>query len=573
MLRLAERTPLGEPRPQEAAREPAAPGRGVQWATVAALLVNMALQMALAASRDTPTYDEPFQVGAAIEKYKNRDLDWAPDHPPVSQLIAGLPLLFVDFDEPEHSKELTGTDSYTRGREYLYQQEDRDGHAAHVIWLARLPIMGFTLATMVVLFLFARDLFGFWGGALALAFGSANPTILAHGRLATTDMVVTGLVLTSIWLIWRSRSSGRPAVMIGAAALVYGLALAAKFTALFMFPFIVLLVLWAAYGHREEAGARAWRRPMVAAAAFVAIGLATVWAVYLGIDPALRYERVVTKAPEGITETVASLLPLPATFKDGLRLQIGWDEAGGRVGFLFGERYRGGKVGFYPAVLAMKNPLALLIGFALGVFAWFRTKRPGRELVMLLLVPFSFLLYAMTSGTNLGVRHVLAVPLFMALVAGAILARPARWGQIAGGVLALWALAATWLSFPSHLAYINEAFGGSGNAYRLVSDSNVDWGQDLVRLRDYLEQHEQPGPIWLAYFGQVAIEAYELPVKIADPEKPEEIGGTFAVSVTKLNSQIPGPYDKLVEDRRPFAQIGHSILLYRLPPSPAASGE
>jgi 4-amino-4-deoxy-L-arabinose transferase-like glycosyltransferase len=525
----------------------------------------------MASSKDSPTFDEPLHIGAAMEKY-NGDLQWAADHPPVAQLILGLPLQFLRFEEPEHSAEEIDFDGYQRGREYMYQQGG-ENHANRVLQLARGAIVVFTLATMFVLFLFARDLFGFWGGALALVLASANPTVLAHGRLATTDMVLSGLVLTSVWLVWRSSRSPRPPVLLSVAAVVFGLALATKFTALFMLPFAVLLVLWSALRGESQNGPSeakrlhptSWRRALGSTILFAGLSMATVWAVYLAIDPQLEYRGVVNEEPVGLTARIATHLPMPEPYRDGLRLQVNWDSIG-RSGFLLGEKYFGGKLSFYPAILAMKSPLALLAAFVLGAAAWLIAKRKPLDLLMLMLLPGSFLVFAMTTRTNLGIRHVLIVPLFMALVGGAMaLNRAKAWTAVSLG-LSAWAVISAWSSYPSHIAYINEAFGGSENAYKLVGDSNVDWGQDLVRLREYLATHRVAKPVSLAYSGTVPVKEYHLPAKIVDRDHADEIRGTLAISVSAINNGLPGPFDRLLEDRRPFAQIGHSILLYRIEP-------
>ncbi|HVL52187.1 MAG TPA: glycosyltransferase family 39 protein, partial [Actinomycetota bacterium] len=510
--------------------------------------------------------DEPFHFGAAVEKIRG-SLQWGADHPPFAHLVAGLPLRFHDFAEPQHTDEQIHFDAYVRGRDYLYQRTG-EANASHLLWLARLPIIAATLLTTIVIYLFARDLFGDRGGLLALTMASTNPSVLAHGRLVTTDMVLAGLVLASVWLIWRSIRSPSPMMLLGAGSLLWGLALGTKFSALVMTPVAAILVAWAAARRSaiESGNASGSRKSLrsvaVALLMFGTVSLGGAWAVYLAVDPQITYEPRVTVAPSGITEQVAARLPLPAPFRDGLRLQIGWDEAG-RAGFLFGERYLGGKPLFYPAMLAMKSPLAMLAAFVAGLWAWVRTRRSRMEPAMLLLVPVSFFLFAMTTQTNLGIRHILPLPLLMSVIAGGMaLSRRGAWPLAAAG-LAVWALIAAVLSFPSHIAYVNEAFGGSDNAYRLVTGSNVDWGQDLIRLREHLETEEVAGPVWLAYFGQAPVEEYDLPVMIADPEKLREIRGTLAISVSIVN-QLNGPYDPLLDGREPFAQIGHSILLYRI---------
>jgi hypothetical protein len=526
----------------------------------------MAAQMLLAAARDAPTFDEPYHLGAAVEKYRG-SLQWGADHPPFAQLVAGFPLGFHDFAEPRHADEEISFDAYVRGRDYLYQHTG-EANASHVLWLARLPIIASTLVTMLIVHLFARGLFGDRGGLLALAMASANPSVLAHGRLVTTDMVLSGLVLASVWLIWCStRSANRMALLTGG-SLIWGLALATKFSALVMTPFALILVAWAGMRSVRTRGLgistpAAWRSVIAAVLMFGALSLAATWTVYLAVDPQIAYEARVTDAPAGLSEQIASRLPLPEPYRDGLRLQIGWDDAG-RDGFLFGERYLGGKPIFYPAMVVIKNPLALLAAFVAGSIVWFRAGRSPVTLAMLLLVPGSFFLFAMTTSTNLGIRHVLPLPIFMAVIAGGMTLPGRQPWKVASVGLALWALAATLLSFPSHVAYVNEAFGGSDHAYRLVTGSNVDWGQDLIRLRDHLQTHQVPEPVWLAYFGQAPVEEYHLPVEMANPERIGEIRGTLAISVTILNT-LNGPYDALLRGRDPFDQIGHSILLYRIP--------
>jgi hypothetical protein len=539
------------------------PGKLPRAIIVAALLANAAVQMVLAAGDDAPTFDEPFHIGAAVQKNAG-ELQWGADHPPFAQLLMGLPLRLHEFEEPAHDADEIDHDAYVRGKDLMYQGGEES--ASTILWLARLPILAATLATLLVVFLFAQDLFGGWGGILALVLASTNPSLLAHGKLATTDMVLSGLVFTAIWLIWRAGHRTCRYGYLGAASVVTGLALATKFTALPVVPVLALMVLWVGYRRRERDGSSRTAGKLGPAAttlAFAVVALATVWVVYLLVDPQLAYRPRVLDDPSGLMDRVATLLPMPEAYRDGLRLQIHWDEAG-RAGFLFGEKYVGGKWNFYPAILLMKTPIPVLLGFVTGTCLWIRSGRSGAELAMILAAPAALLAFAMSSGTNLGIRHILVVPLTMAAIGGgaASVAVPSR--AVLASVLCAWSLAGAWISFPSHTAYINEAFGGSDRAYKLVGDSNVDWGQDLIRLRVWLEDYPRR-PVWLAYFGQAPVEEYGLDVLIATPEQAGRISGTFAVSVSALNNAIPGPYDSLVAGRTPFAQIGHSILIYELP--------
>lgn len=55
-------------------------------------------------------------------------------------------------------------------------------------------------------------------------------------------------------------------------------------------------------------------------------------------------------------------------------------------------------------------------------------------------------------------------------------------------VLLLSHAASTLHAFPNYVSYVNELWGGPGDAYRYLADSNVDWGQAQKMVRDYIER-------------------------------------------------------------------------------------
>jgi hypothetical protein len=77
---------------------------------------------------------------------------------------------------------------------------------------------------------------------------------------------------------------------------------------------------------------------------------------------------------------------------------------------------------------------------------------------------------------------------------------PARAWAAAGIALAIVAGAESVAAAPWHLAFFNRLAGGPGGGYRLINDSNVDWGQGLIALRE--EMHRRGiQRIHLAYHG------------------------------------------------------------------------
>jgi hypothetical protein len=187
---------------------------------------------------------------------------------------------------------------------------------------------------------------------------------------------------------------------------------------------------------------------------------------------------------------------------------------------------------------------------------------------------------SMMSPLNIGYRHLLPVLLFLIIFAsqvGEVLWKPKsklRWASV---VLIGWLVISVGTTFPDHLAYFNEAVGGSNNGYKVLVDSNLDWGQDLIGLKEYM-QREGIKSVKLSYFGCVdpAIYGIEyeplpgypryqwnqdfIPPTLSNPEP-----GVYAISATCLQGGFFGNRDifEWFRDRKPDAVIGHSIFVYR----------
>src|ERR1017187_8617519 len=106
------------------------------------------------------------------------------------------------------------------------------------------------------------------------------------------------------------------------------------------------------------------------------------------------------------------------------------------------------------------------------------------------------------------VRHILPVYIFLAVpIAGAAWAlaeRNRRW-LYAVVVLLVFQAVSVLHAFPDYIAYTNEAFGGPANAYKYVSDSSADWGQQLKSVKRYLDARGVKN-CWFAYFSQSVVD-------------------------------------------------------------------
>jgi hypothetical protein len=136
----------------------------------------------------------------------------------------------------------------------------------------------------------------------------------------------------------------------------------------------------------------------------------------------------------------------------------------------------------------------------------------------------------------------------------------------ASSVLLLIFLAESASAYPSYLGYFNAAVGGPSEGHRYLLDSNLDWGQDLIRLAEYARTHEVQ-PLCLAYFGTASPDYYAIPSQPLHPIRTQDdLENTdcfAAVSVEYLYGIEERPLSML-ENRAPIDRVGSSIYIYDL---------
>ncbi|MFD2416637.1 phospholipid carrier-dependent glycosyltransferase [Amycolatopsis pigmentata] len=549
--------PSTEDTPADGGRPPGRPRRWPFALVVIALLAQMAVAMITTAVEQTPTIDEPVYLGTAVVYLEQHSVRYNTEHPPLGKLIIAAGLA----PAAPHLDPAFAGDQTQLGRHVLYESGNDPGR---LLLLARLPMIVLTLLFGVVVFAFARDLAGPVGGSVALALYAFSPDLIAHGSLATLDVPVAGFLLTSVWLLWRARR--RPALYLPLAGLALGAAVATKMIALAAVPVLVLLAVlsvWHARRPRDPRIARVLGAGVAAAAGMALIAVAVVWASYLAVDPRMRWA-----TPQGLpaaqgVRALVDRLPFPAPYRAGIHVQFGfenelWD------GFLFGRHYVGSLWYYLPAALLVKTPLGTLALWLAGVIVMVSVPRL-RPAALYVLVPAAVLMAAaMTGNRDLGVRYALFIPMFLAVAAAGVVALHRRWATVAAAVLVVFVAVSSLRTFPYYLPYSNEAFGGPANTHLLLSDSNVDWGQDLGRLANRLRQQYPGERIWLVYKGSGLPSYYG--IDAADPltAPSDQVRGLLVVSdsaIVKADDHLHA----LIDGSTPVDEVGHSITIFHRP--------
>jgi len=269
-----------------------------------------------------------------------------------------------------------------------------------------------------------------------------------------------------------------------------------------------------------------------------------------------------------------SLLPEPYLY-GFLRF---WRHSEARSAFLMGRHSDHGFRWFFPASFALKTPLPLIALLIIGLIVRASPDLP-RAGPFVWVPALVYALLTFTRGINIGHRHLLPLYPFLFVLAARAAAWAAqrwrggvRWPAAAVSLLAAWYVGGTLRVHPHYLAYFNEAAGGPRNGYRWLVDSNLDWGQDLRGLADYLRASGAAGAK-LSYFGTAdpayyGIQAERLPgfpppAQITAGVNP---GDLLAVSATNLQAVRLDQGRRLMRrlrEQEPIATIGYSILIYR----------
>lgn len=435
------------------------------------------------------------------------------------------------------------SDVWQVGHEFLYEVGN---DSARILRAGRMMNALFGAATVLLIFLWARRLWGPEGALVSATLATLSPTMLAHSGLATSDMAMAFFLLASVGAWWRHLHDGRTRWWIVSLA-VFGGAFVAKFTAVLLPGMLGLLLLWRATrpepfvlaGRTFASGPARLAGLTLSLAAHGAVAWAVVWAFF-----GFRYSAFHPDLPPGDFS-----LPWPTVLAFGgwkahvlgwLRewrlLPEGWlyglafvfRHADARGAFLDGDYSIFGWVRFFPLAFFYKTSPALLVSVAAaGGFAILRSLPPTRarwvrwqqRLAPLLVLFVVYWAVSLASHLNIGHRHILPIYPVLFLACG-LLGRAAvqswRRSRRVGGLAAVlvaglvaWQAATARGIYPHYLAYFSPLVGGPSEGYRHLVDSSLDWGQDLPGLQQWLKTGRRPGePLFLSYFGSGEPDSY-----------------------------------------------------------------
>lgn len=572
------------------------------WTGILCLSATLAAELALSVREQSQTFDEACHIYAGYQYWRRADFGVNPEHPPLVKWLASLPLLWLRPQIPNIRETHFKIDGFLAGNRLLYSND-----ADALLFRARVAAALLTLFLALLVFEAGYRMFGVGPAFIALALTVFEPNLLAHGALVTTDMGLTACLFASVYAFYRyaKQPSARTLLVCG---LVAGVVLVVKHSGILVLPILGLLALGeilmaprlAAEPSSEhpriaQGPARQAFRMAAALLVITAISVSILWAAYgfrfqarpdnLKITPPLAEFIRGTGSPGLKNRHLAQILLrlerwrlLPESYLYGLADVAIANE--GRPTFIFSKVYPRGRWFYFPGAFLIKSTFGFLM-LLLLIFAATKLRRPAmrRELLFLVIPAVFYFAISLTSRLNIGIRHILPIYPFLLVFAGAgawtLIEKGRRWAYCVSALIAFHAYSSA-KALPNYLAYSNELWGGTARTYRVLTDSNVDWGQGLIAVKNYLDRH-RISECWLAYHGSADPAYYRIPCKpLPDPfsqmfGKPVEavppvLQGKVLVSATNLSGFLWGPGElnpyRVFSRSTPVENLGGAILVF-----------
>lgn len=544
------------------------------WPAVAGLLLVQSFLLVASALGETQTWDESYHMLAGYSYWKLGKLDMNRETPPLAEYLAALPLLVLQPELPLDSPAWKRGDYVEAGVGFLYHNRVP---ADTMLFAARSMTMLVTLALGAAIAWWGRRRYGATAALVALVLFVFDPNILAHGRYVTTDLIAALFIFLGVvtWETWLDSGRRRDLVIAG---IVLGLAAASKFSALVLLPIYLMLYAARWWKNRREF---AFRRLSGACVVMALLSMAVVLVVYAPetrrllpttramrqADPSIQtlHKSIDARSGYGVVmRWIGGRLGLQAhSFLVGLGA-VAAHNATGHQAYLLGALSERGWWYYFPVVFAVKTPTATLLGVLLALLAAWR--RPRIELLVPVIIYFAA---SMASGLNIGLRHLLPIYPFLFLLVGvALTAWTGKLGRVLLLLIPAALMAESLAVYPHYLAFFNTVAGGPGAGPRYAVDSNIDWGQDVKKLKRWMDARGIR-KICFCYFGKALPDYYGVqnvePPQAYEQNNWKDLDCFTAVSVTPLVG-VYAPRERFERLRRmqPVAKVGYSIYVYDL---------
>lgn len=554
-------------------------------------------QAAHLASTNSTISDEVAHIGAGYTYVKYHDFRLNMEHPPLTKQMAAVPLLFMKLKFPEEIPAWKDGDGeqWEVGRSFLYKSGNP---AEKMITAARLALLPVAVLFAAALFFWVRTLLGDAAAVFSVFLFAFIPDMVSHSSLVTSDFAGAAFHFLTFYFLCGYHQSGKRLFLLGA-GVAGGLAVLSKFSMMQILPlFYFFAFLTAFYGRRDAA---AFRFPILLLLLMIIPVVTHKIAIQIFALPLLFmilhrfFPNLKIFSNEKINRGMAVTLALLAIaflivalfyfepqywfekFRPFRRFFRGWaifrDHAVKlqHPGYLFGQYSTLGWQKYYLVAMLVKIPVAVWIFAAAGFLAALVKKYFTKiQWLYLTLPPLFFLFIAsVINKVNIGVRHVLPVYPYVLVFAAAGFyflwnLKNRVLSRCTALILSGWLVLSSLSAFPNYLSYFNELAQIWGGGENILSDSNISWGQDLRRLKKFVEENRIPEIRTILLFNfPDELNYYKIPWKEGLEDFKMQRPGIYALDVYIYQKLVHQDGFEWLRSRKPDRKVGGSLWVYR----------
>jgi 4-amino-4-deoxy-L-arabinose transferase-like glycosyltransferase len=455
-------------------------------AALAALLIAFgAIRMATTFRIFSVTNDEPTHIGAGLELLEYHRYNLQVENPPLARVVlAAIPWWGGMRFDPH------GTFGDQIHRVFYGHGEYKDN-----LFRARAGTVVFFIIAAMAVFFAARDALGDAGALAATFLFTMEPIVLGYSALATHDgAAVAGLAVALLaFQRWLRQPDVTRALIFGAA---FGFSINCKFSSIVFVPVTCGAITAVRLLRDVELRGRFVRAIATMVPASI-VTLLIIWAGYgFTVHPLGELQLWMDSYPRPLQHVLARLspaTPLPAPgFFAGISAIHKVNQEGFQT-FLCGHLSTTGWWWYFPFAVSLKTTIAALVLFLSGAWYALRDRALRGPFAEWGLAALVTIIVAMPSTLDVGIRYILPFYVPFAIASAATVLAMLRATRVTAAIaiaLLVCHLGASLFAHPDYFPYFN-AFAGHDPS-RYLADSNIDWGQDILRLRSAARREHIP---------------------------------------------------------------------------------
>lgn len=531
------------------------------------LLILIPTQTLLSLRNKSLHGDEAYHITSGYSKLKKLDYRLFPEQGPLIPMISAFPLLFMNVSFPFDHDSWNIKNMNVLMPLFFFEYNE----PYKIMFWSRIPMIFLSMILGFYVYKWARELYGKKSGLIALLIYAFSPNMLAHSRISSSDFGLTVFVFISVYYYWKFYKNPNTNTIIFAGFFL-GLAQLTKFSAIFLFPIFGLIGLFMLNRRKISLFKIKWNLNNFLN---FCLSLLTIFFIsYLVIISAYCFQgmfKTIGKSLEQDVHLNKTLFPIenlssnpainliihkipspvPYYYARGLGFSFYFADKPS-TSFIVGNEAKAVPYFFFVAFL-VKTPIPLLLLLLISLFLCKRYFRDD----LFLIIPFVLFHLAFSfTKKQFGYRYVIqTLPFLYVFVSKAV----KKW-KVLVSLLCIFYIISSVFVFPHYLSYFNKFAGNK--PYTKFIGSNIDWGQDLFYLKDYLDEN-QIEDIKLSYYGFPITVGYRMPYNISyTPLECGPTSGLIAISVTKL-MKYQDCYGWLL-DYEPVDKIARTILVYNI---------